>query len=249
MQQRPILNKLTILLLGMAVTVPSFAQTPSTPVPLPSEAPSFTPREHAWTFGTSLRRLDIETDYDYKIHALAPYVDIGRGWVRPSWWSHVELNLMLGPNGQHLPDSPPLDFIGTGLRMRAGHTLPGQLLRKPKGDWGLELGLEYNEWIARSYSDRTLGDGSLSNSWVVRSRWIFIQPALFYSLWQPPRPQGNKPEWITTRIEGLVFSLGLSIPIQSEMQASYIRAGEKIGFTGRWRGTLAFLSLTSWLGI
>lgn len=242
-------NKLVSLLLGCTIPLAAEAQTtPAQPVPSSGTA-TFTPREHAWSIGTSLRHLDIQADYDYQIKALAPYIDIGRGWVRPTWWSLVELSLMLGPNGQRLPDSPPLDFIGTGFRFRAGHTLPGQLLRKPQGDWGIELGLEYNEWIARSYQDRTLDDGSVSNSWVVRSRWIFVQPALFYSLWQPPRPQGHKPEWITTRIEGVVFSLGLSIPVQSQMQASYTKAGEKVGFNDHWQGTLAFLSLTSWLGI
>jgi hypothetical protein len=238
-----------ILLLG--ATVPQAADAQSTPDPAapPRETTSFTPREHAWSIGATLRRLDIEADHDYKIKTVAPHIDVGRGWVHPAWWSLVELSLMLGPNGQRLPDSPPLDFIGTGFRFRAGHAFPGQKLRKPQGDWGVELGLEYNEWIARSYQDRTLADGTSSNSWVVRSRWIFVQPALFYSLWQAPRPQGHKPEWITTRIEGLVMSLGLSIPVQSQMQTSYIKAGEKQSVTDHWRGRLAFLSLTTWLGI
>ena len=245
--QPSILHKLATVLLGSTVSLAAEAQT--TAVVPPSGTASFTPREHAWSIGGSLRRLAIKADYDYQVNALAPNIDIGRGWVRPSWWSLVELSLMLGPNGQRLPDSPPLDFIGTGFRVRAGHTLPGQVLRKADGDWGIEFGLEYNEWIARSYQDRTLADGAVSSSWVVRSRWIFVQPALFYSLWQPPRPQGHKPEWITTRIEGVVFSLGLSIPVQSQLQASYLKAGEKQSVTDHWRGSLAFLSLTSWLGI
>lgn len=241
MQASIIRNSLVILLLGSKLGLAAEAKS--------APATSFTPREHAWSIGASLRRLDIQADYDYKINALAPNIDIGRGWVRPAWWSLVEISLMLGPNGQRLPDSPPLDFIGTGFRFRAGHALPGRLLRSPGGDLGLELGMEYGEWIARSYQDRTLSDGSVSSSWVVRSRWIFVQPALFYSLWQAPRPQGHKPEWITTRIEGVVFSLGLSVPVQSQLQSSYLRGGEKQSVTDHWQGTLAFLSVTSWLGI
>jgi hypothetical protein len=242
--QATIRNSLAILLLGSKLGLAAEAQSGAAP-----GATSFTPREHAWSIGASLRRLDIQADSDYKLNALAPNIDIGRGWVRPKWWSLVEISLMLGPNGQRLPDSPPLDFIGTGFRFRAGHALPGRLLRSPDGDLGLELGVEYNEWIARSYQDRTLTDGSVSSSWVVRSRWIVVQPALFYSLWQAPRPQGHKPEWITTRIEGVIFSLGLSVPVQSQMQASYVKGGEKQGVTDHWQGTLAFLSVTSWLGI
>ncbi|WP_141735821.1 hypothetical protein [Oligoflexus tunisiensis] len=228
------------LLLGCMLPLAAAAQTAPT---------SFSPREHAWSIGTSTRHLNIKASHDFQVNAFAPYIDVGRGWVRPSWWSLVELSVMLGPNGERLPDSPPLDFIGTGFRFRAGHTMPGQVLRKPHGDWGVELGLEYNEWIARSYQDRLLSSGQNSGSWVVRSRWIFVQPALFYSFWKPPRPQGHKPEWIMTRNEGVVFSLGLSVPIQSEMQATFILGGEKLGLNDHWRGSLAFLSVTSWLGI
>ncbi|MDQ3235071.1 MAG: hypothetical protein M3Q07_24950, partial [Pseudobdellovibrionaceae bacterium] len=185
------LKILAILLLGCNVSQAAESEPP------PNSA-KFAAREHAWSIGTSLRRLDIKADYDYQIQAVAPYIDIGRGWVRPAWWSLFELSLILGPNGQRLPESPPLDFIGTGFRFRAGHVLPGQLLRKPEGDWGVELGLEYNEWIARSYQDEQLSDGQISSSWVVRNRWIFVQPALFYSRWQPARPQGHKPDWIMT---------------------------------------------------
>lgn len=243
MQMPPIPKILLILLLCW--TVPLAAETqPSADLP-----DTFAPREHAWSIGASLRRLDIKADYDYQVQAVAPFLDIGRGWVRPTWWSLFELSLMLGPNSQRLPDSPPLDFIGTGFRFRAGHVLPGRLLRQPQGDWGVELGVEYSEWIARSYQDRQLSDGQTTSAWVVRSRWIFVQPALFYSLWKPARPQGHKPEWITTRIEGVVMSLGLSVPIQSQLQATYIKSGEKQGVTDHWQGTLALLSLTSWLGI
>jgi len=247
--QSSIRKSLVILLLGSKSGLAAESQSTPAPAAPPSGATSFTPREHAWSIGVSLRRLDIKADYDYKLSALAPNIDIGRGWVRPAWWSLVEISLMLGPNSQRLPDSPPLDFIGTGFRFRAGHALPGRLLRKPGGDLGLELGVEYNEWIARSYQDRSLSDSSVSSSWVVRSRWIFVQPALFYSIWQAPRPQGQRPEWITTRIEGVVFSLGLSVPVQSQMQASYVKGGEKQSVTDHWQGTLVFLSVTSWLGI
>ncbi len=243
--QPTLLHKLTLLLLGVTFSLAAEAETASAP----DGATSFTPREHAWSIGASLRSLRIKADDDYALNAVAPNIEIGRGWVRPAWWSLVELSLMLGPNSQSLPDSPPLDFIGTGFRLRAGHAFPGQLLRKEGGDWGMELGFEYTEWIARSYQDRTLADGTVTGSWVVRNRWIFVQPALFYSLWQPPRPQGHKPEWITTRIEGLVLSLGMSVPVQSQLQASYLKAGEKKAVTDHWRGTLAFLSLTTWLGI
>lgn len=239
-------NKIFLLLLmGSAGSAPLWGAE-AKPQSYPEK---FAPRENAWSIGTSLRRLDIEAGHGYKIDAMAPYIDLGRGWVHESWWSLVELSLVLGPNGKRLADSPPLDFTGTGLRLRMGHTLPGKVLRHPSGDWGAELGLEYNEWIARSYQDETLADGQISNGWVVRSRWIFVQPALFYSLWKAARPQGHRPEWVTTRIEGLVLSLGLSVPVQSQMQASFVKNGEKDSRTDHWHGTLAFLSLTSWLGI
>jgi hypothetical protein len=243
MQILAILKILSILLLSWAGPLAAKTQVPSD---LPT---TFAPREHAWSIGASLRRLDIKAGSDYQVQAVAPFLDIGRGWVRPTWWSLFELSLMLGPNSQLLRDSPPLDFIGTGFRFRAGHVLPGRLLRQAQGDWGVELGVEYSEWIARSYQDRLLSDGQTSSAWVVRSRWIFVQPALFYSLWQAARPQGHKPEWITTRIEGVVMSLGLSVPIQSQLQASYIKGGERQAITDHWQGTLALLSLTSWLGI
>ncbi len=216
----------------------------------PSDQPEvFSPRVNAWSIGTSLRQLNLSTGRDFSLKAICPYIDIGRGWIHSEWWSSIELNLILGPNGKRLTDSPPLDFTGTGLRMRIGHTLPGHPLRQTSGDWGAEIGLEYNEWIARSYRDEVQADGKVSSNWVVRSRWVFLQPAVFYSLLQAARPQGHKPEWITTRMEGMVISLGLSVPIQSQMQATFSENSERQNFSDHWRGTVAFLSLTSWLGI
>jgi|GEM_PF-3245919 len=239
---RRVLGRILILSLS-----PLCAAASNATIAAPTE--TFTPRENAWSIGTSLRQLNISSSQDYKLNTIAPYLDIGRGWVHANWWSSIELNLILGPNGKRLPESPPLDFTGNGLRMRIGHSLPGRPLRQAEGDWGAEIGLEYNEWIARSYRDETLADGQISKNWVVRSRWIFIQPALFYSLWRPARPQGHKPEWLTTRVEGMVISLGMSVPIQSQFQASYSKNNEKQSLNDHWRGTLAFLSITSWLGI
>lgn len=210
---------------------------------------NFTPREHAWSLGTSFRRMHLSADHDYHLNYVSPTLDFGRGWIHRDWWSSVEFNLILGPNGKRLPESPPLDFTGSGIKLQIAHTWPGQMLRAPNGDWGGVLGLEYSEWTARSFRDEKLPDGHNTDAWVVRSRWIRVQSAVFYSIWQPSRPQGHNPDWISTRIEGVIMSIGLSLPIQAQLQANYVKDNQAQSVTDRWQGLLSFFTVTSWLGI
>ncbi|MBC7661141.1 MAG: hypothetical protein H7249_15695 [Chitinophagaceae bacterium] len=214
-----------------------------------AKAHSIPPRTGAWTLGFDFRQLNIKPDDGrYKEHKISPDVNVGYVTIRNTWWFMGRVHLVFGPTSEHFPNSPTLDTSGYGYSFTYGKSLFGDL-RKSSGDYGAELGLEAFQVVGRSFESKTLSDGSLSSGWVMRTSWTALSPALYATFLQPSRPQGNRPEWLVTRIEGYRVSLGVVIPVQTSWDLSWTHDQVGQGGRGKWKGAFGLASLTAWLGI
>lgn len=206
-------------------------------------------RKANWSVGIDVRQMSVTPDdRRYKQREAAPDINIGFVWIEDSWWAKGGMHLPLGPNSQRYPDSPPLDNEGYGVSAIFGKSLSGSL-RKDSGDYGLELGVESFELSARSFRRQVLNDGSATDSWIVKTRWVAITPAIFATFLRPARPQGNAPEWLMTRIEGYRIALGVVVPVQKSWDLRYKQGDSFRGDRGSWKGFHGLFSVNAWLGI
>lgn len=208
------------------------------------------PRRAAWILGGDVRQLSIKPDNSlYDVDALAPDINGGYAWIQDRSWFLGRVHLALGPTSQRFPDSPPLDFSGYGISLMAGTTLSSSKLRQKGGDYGAEIGFESFELVGRSFRRQVLGDGSQTNAWVLKVRWIGITGGVFATFLKPSRPAGSRPEWLMTRIEGYRLGLGLVAPLENSWDLRYERNSASEGDRGTWKGLLALFSLSVLLGV
>jgi hypothetical protein len=84
---------------------------------------------------------------------------------------------------------------------------------------------------------------------------LSLLPAIFLSWLAPPRPRGNTPELLMTRLEGYFLTLGMAMPLLSSYSARYTVRPEpgqpappqKLE-KGELRGYSILMSFTAMLG-
>lgn len=224
-------------------------QSANFPKLTPEQIAALPARDSAWSIGFDARQLNVTpNDRRYKQRSTAPDINVGYVHIDESWWVMARGHLPFGPTSQRYPDSPPLDFEGYGISTTYGHSFSGHL-RDPSGDYGAEIGLEVFELVGRSFRRQVLPDNSVSNAWVMKTRWTALTPALTATFLKPSRPQGSRPEWLMTRIEGYRLSAGIVIPVQNSWDLRWEHNGVGQGDRGNWKGFFGVASLTAWLGI
>ena len=227
----------------------SKGQSANFPKLTPEQIAALPARTGAWSIGFDVRQLNVTpSDRRYKQRSSAPDVNVGYVYIDDSWWVTARGHLPFGPTSQRYPDSPPIDFEGYGFSTTYGRSLSGHL-RDPSGDYGAEIGLEVFELVGRSFRRQVLTDKSVSNAWVMKTRWTALTPALTATFLKPSRPQGSRPEWLMTRIEGYRISAGVVIPVQNSWDLRWEHDGVGQGNRGSWTGMMSVISLTAWLGI
>ncbi len=208
------------------------------------------PRKLNWSVGFDARDLNVTPgNRRFKQREVSPDINIGITWIEPNWWAMGRVHLPLGPNSQRYAESPPLDTEGYGLSFNFGKSLLNHQLRQTQGDYGVEVGIESFELTARSFRKQSLNDGGYTDFWVVKTRWMAITPSIFATFLKPARPEGNKPEWLMTRIEGYRVALGVVIPVQRSWDLRYEKNTVLVGDRGSWSGVHGLLSWNAWLGI
>lgn len=206
-------------------------------------------RENVWAVGLQVRPLHFSGSAEQRLEMTATTIDVSRVWVKRKWWASVDASLILGPWSQRRELSPPIDYSGSGLGARFAYALFSDGLRQPSGDWGLTLGAETMEVTGRSFRRENLATGSYTEGWLIRGRWTAILPGVFYSTLKPGRPKGNRPEWLTTRIEGYTFCLALALPVQGQIKQSFSLNGDAVRTSRKLEGYAIQLAFSTWLGI
>ncbi|RZI57118.1 MAG: hypothetical protein EOP14_05275 [Pseudomonas sp.] len=228
---------------------PGKGQAGSLPKLTPEEIAALPPRTGAWSIGFDVRQLNITpNDRRYKQRSPAPDINVGYVHIDKNWWAMARGHLPFGPTSEKYPESPPVDYEGFGFSATYGRPLTSGL-RKSSGDYGAEIGVEIFELVGRSFRRQVLPDNSISEAWVMKTSWTAITPALTATFLKPSRPEGTRPEWLMTRIEGYRISLGAVIPVQTSWDLRWEKNGVGQGDRGTWKGIFGVASVSAWLGI
>lgn len=167
---------------------------------------------------------------DNELLGSAGAIQIGTGYIDENWYASLSLDVVLGPFEPTLGNQLNVDYSGTGLTLWTGVSAQTMNLRSPEGGYGFALGLSYMDIIGRSVgknrkmrNDQKDGEQELIDNYIMRVNSLAVIPALFFSWLAPPRPRGNTPELLTTRIDGYFLTIGGALPLLSHYNARYER--------------------------
>jgi hypothetical protein len=256
--------KLRSLLPLALAAAPARAEPPVGPsVPMRVEGGVTEPgvRKSAFSIGVSGHRHSLKSG-DNEVIGNAGAVQLGTGYISESWYAAFSLDILLGPYEPTRGSQLNVDYSGTGLTLWTGFSAQGMNLRSPEGGYGFALGLSYADIVGRSIGknrredeDDPTGSPGLIENYIMRVNNLSLLPAIFFSWLAPPRPRGNTPELLMTRLEGYFLTLGMAMPLLSSYSARYTvrpepgqpTAPQKLE-KGELRGYSILMSFTAILG-
>ncbi len=225
-------------------------------------------RKGTWVVGSSILRHSLQAGASHELVGKAAQVSLGGGWIAQRWYTSLTLDILLGPWEPSSAQSLDVDWSGTGATWWTGWSARNVDLRSPQGSYGFGLGLTYADMVGRSIgrNRRDPGDPSdprsvgIVDNYLMRVNNLGVSAALFFTWLAPPRPKGNSPDLLKTRLEGSVLWLGATVPLASSWNAEFDRRvapategsptiKEQVRERGRLKGWTVFASIQAGLGI
>ncbi len=183
------------------------------------------PKEKFFDTSLGLTRYNmIDEGTPHHINGNALSLGLGVSYFAPTWFLRTNINFHLGPYEPFAHRSLTMDFFGTGLGVLLGLSAQGSELYSPKGGYGFALGLNYADIIGRSIGGNKEVFDKISSTdeanqvideYQIRINDFAVMPAFFFSWLKKPRPIGNTPDLLVTRLEGYILTLGLKFPIKT----------------------------------
>lgn len=162
------------------------------------------------------------------------------------WLFDTNLQLISGPNNKQ---RMKVDFSGTGFSVRSAYSVSGPF--RPSAAFGPSLTASYQFLSGKNPTDYANEvNGQTITSWSIKTRSFILTPALYYRSFKAARNVTNDPNYLTTRVEGWMVSLGVSIPAYLEYSLSQTSTenGSSSG-AGKLSGYSIELSTSVFLGM
>ena len=215
-------------------------------------------------------RYTLKADDDNELVGNGLKASLGGGYIAKSWLVNVMLDVSLGPYEPARDGQLNVDFGGTGLTIWWATSAQTLDLRSSEGSYGFALGASYADMVGRSVgrnrketsNPNDPENSNLVDNYVMRATYFSVLPSIFFAWLKGARPTGNTPELLTTRIEGYVLTMGVSVPVMAKYQAHYDKrqilgendsgdasGSKRIFEEGTLKGYSILLSFTSFLGI
>lgn len=271
------LMTLSLNALGADTETSGTSATPLTSVSR-EEPPKFNQlRQGFYSLGATAQHYDLHSDDDNELRGFASAISLGRGHITSRWYLLGGIDILLGPFEPMRKEAIGVDFLGTGFSLWYGYNLRPLDMRNRDGALGLALGLTYADIVGRSLRNKrgqnmfsgrqisglafddtssTSDSGYRITEYTIRVTNLAIQPSLFYAWLREGRPEGNSPELLTTRLEGIIMTFGVSIPIIANYTARYDREfaapsvpADTQKESGRFKGSSIFMAVATLLGV
>jgi hypothetical protein len=241
----------------------SFAQSPFSMERMHSQNEV---RRSVFSIGIQGDKHDLKAGNGDELIGNSAAVQLGTGYIADKWYTSLSLDIILGPYEPVRNKELNTDFVGTGLTWFTGISAQTQNLRSPAGGYGFALGLSYADIVGRTVSSRnkdtrsgTGESGETIDNYIMRVNRFSMIPAIFFSWLQGPRPAGNSPDLLTTRLEGYLMTIGVAIPLITTYSSRYnVRNNapttEAVSTTreekdsGQLRGYSVLCGITAFLG-
>lgn len=176
-----------------------------------------------WTLDLGAQRHSLAATDNVEFLGSAGVIKVGRFFSSGRWASGVSLDLLTGPYEGPESQNIIVDFTGTGLSAYVNFFFKKEISTERSSNYGLGVQFNYADIIGRSTGQKTISaseEGEVRN-WIMRVNNFSVTPTLTYILLEPSRKEGNKPELLMTRLEGLKIYIGASFPIQTKYKLQY----------------------------
>ncbi len=181
-------------------------------------------RDRVWSFGlVGKRHAWKSNDRVNELLGNVAEIQIATGVVKRKWLALGSVDIILGPYEAARKRQVNVDYYGTGFTAWWGFSAQLGDLRSVSDGYGFALGLSYADIVGRRSNAiaKTAARSAEITAYQMRVASISLVPALFFCWLEPGRAKGNKPELLTTRVEGYVLTAGLQIPVHAPFQVRY----------------------------
>ena len=214
-------------------------------------------RRQAFSFGFTGARRSLRSASDQELVGNSGAVQVGYAYLSDSWYADLSFDLLLGPYEPAKDKQLDVDYLGTGFTLWLGASAQAANLRSSAGGYGFALGISYADLVGHSIGRNHLdvGDGAdvrpdLIDDYVLTVTDLSLQPAIFFAWLGPPRPRGNAPDLLATRVEGYILTVGASVPLNAAFKATTHTKGasQSSSDSGALQGYSILVSLKAMLG-
>lgn len=187
-------------------------------------------RNHVWTFGLGSARYLMNAHGENDLKGFAGSVSLGYGYLQDRWFFHGTIDQILGPYVPVREGEVNVDYGGTGFSLWTGVSFEAMDLRSKSGGYGVAIGMNYLDIVGRqigrnrkaSEDPYDVSNFYLTQNYKSKVTSLSVVPAFFATWLSDSRPQGNKPELLKTRIEGVMTTIGFAIPMASYYRNQYV---------------------------
>lgn len=189
----------------------------------------------------------IESEDEVKLEGFSNNINIGiASSYFDKWLVEFRVHFVSGPNEQQ---SLKVDYTGNSISARASYSFSESF--RPAASYGSSLAISYQSLTGENplnYSN-TVNNENVS-SWKLKAKLLKITPSLYYRSFKSKRNITNDPEYLKTRIEGWMISLGISVPVHLEYSLSKTTdENSSMNSSGKLYGYDLLLSGSVFLGI
>jgi hypothetical protein len=209
-----------------------------------------------WELITRLKRYHFEDKHPHRndnVTGQSSQVGVGYSYYGHSLRAGIAGGFLLGPYEQAEQNSIQVDLSGTSIELYVNYLLLGK--RGSEHAWGIGSSTAYSDLVGRAKTGRKADDPSIRFSdYATRLRLYSSTFEVNLSFLREPRPLGNQPNDLVTRLEGSMFSIGIEYPWRIDYKTTYVLDGPQIGNQviskeGRMQGMAIYGGISLILGI
>ncbi len=223
------------------------------------------PRDMIWSFESGVLQYNLKLPDESKITGIAGSITVGYGRIYGNQWVTGRFHFLAGPFDLARQGQFDADFSGTRIDVEYGSVFPGQNFRGGSAAI-LSISAGYMDLGGYNIGDNRKNNGHTTDSrnfyleqdFRVHMGSLVVSPAIGWAWTKQPRPQGNEPELLLTRIESASLRLGATIPLYARGRTEVTKRDEsdslwqtatKHTTTGPVSGYSLVASAGVWLGI
>jgi hypothetical protein len=253
---------LTSVFLSLCAFLPAHSATAGDAALILNARP---PRDIIWGFESTVERYNLRLPDESTVAGMAGRIGVAYGRIRDNQWLMGRFHFLAGPFDLARQGQFDADFSGTSIDFEYGSAFPGRSLRGASVPT-LSIAFGYTDLNGRNIGDNRRITGSSTDNenyrreqgFQIHMGLVTVTPALGWTWTKPPRPQGNEPELLSTRIESAYARIGTMIPLYSRgrvevtkrsADASPRQTASKYKATGHIVGYSLIASAGVWLGI
>lgn len=171
-------------------------------------------RHASWSIGLVGRQHNLKSRLATNLIGISNSVQIGYAHIDKSLMYVTNIEIIDGPYLPSNQQSRSIDFKGFGASIGVALSAESKDLRSKGGNYGLALGVSHMDIAGRILGSSNFSPEQTKGKQDINVSCLSLTPSVFFTWLRPSaRKVSNKPEDLSTRIEGYYLNIGIQFPI------------------------------------